>query len=661
MAGGDSSAPTIAPSGYMRQRSRYACAPCRQRKRKCDGTFPCSTCTGYGYECQYSGNVHPESSSSSAIAQASQQTTSTSTTGNSKRKALTAGLDEPATSPATSTSHRSRPTPPGALHVLSDEPTSHKDRGVLVPSKFRYMSKHSSVAFPQWVGKNLQSINPPRVHSFAYNTGIRRELPYSVTFDLQKYITWAEVHDSLDIYASVINPVFGFVDIDDLRQRSHDHWHERKQDSNFEALISGVIGLASLFSKLLCEGRELRIIQHAKDILDDPHTLRFPRLETISACILRTIYIRSTSRPGSAWLYSCTTMHFIEAIGIYRELEAPPEINSIMNRPPNGSKDILARVAMVARCLHIIISYEHGRSMADMGPVSEHHITKRSGDFTLQLNALVNTLPSDDDNKDSQDQAARKGELSLALRNLIATPTDHEFFSLIKGDLCFCIYRRLRLLDLGIRQEQLTQIIQAGKAALPAARILILRNHPWWNTVGTVFQYICVLLAIDSSESLAEIPEAMETLETIAKHLKTHLADEAMSTAKLLVRSMAEKKKKETAILEKTTGKIDRNYTTTSSSSTNNIAAHKPNAMQGSNGINNNSNNPHDTHDDSNSTSLMHATTPMNVVPPPPTPPLEWTTGLLDFMDPLWNWDAFFQPPPLTSSQIPPFTDASYY
>jgi hypothetical protein len=538
-----------------------------------------------------------------------------------------------------------------------------------VPSKCRYLRNHSAVVFPQWVGKTLQSINPPRVHSFAYNTGIRRELPYSVTFELQKYITWAEVHDALDIYASVINPVFGFIDIDDLRQRSHDHWNGKDQGSNFEALISGVIGLASLFSKLLCEGRELRIIQHAKDILDDPYTIRFPRLDTISAYILRTIYTRSTTRPGSAWLYSCTTMHLCEAIGVYREFETPFELATTTNQSLNMSKDRFARVAMVARCLHIIISYEHGRSIADMGPVSEHYIIKRSGDLSLQLNALVSAIPLDDDHRGGgggggvgQDQPARKDELSIALNTLIATPTDHEFFNLIKADLCFCIYRRLRLLDLGIRQEQLAQIMQAGKAALPAARVLILRNHPWWNTVGSVFQYICVLLAIDSSESLAAMPEAMETLETISKHLKTHLADEALSTAKLLVRSMTEKKKKEAAILERTTGKIGQ---ITTSSAAHNIEAHKLNAAKGDNNNNNNPNgkNGHDA----NGTALAHPPTPAttNMVgeinPDGESAHMEWSGGLLDFMDPLWNWDAFFEPPPLASSQIPPFMDGSYH
>lgn len=515
----------------------------------------------------------------------------------------------------------------------------------MIPSKCRYIGRHSAVAFPQWLGKNLQSRSPPRIHSFAYNTGIRKELPYSVSFHIQDYITWAEVHDSLDIYTTVIDPVFGFVDIEELRRKSHDHWNGKDQGCNFEALISGVIGLASLFSEVLCEGRELRVIQHAKDILDDPFVARYPRLATIQAWILRVIYIRSTSRPGTAWMYSCIMMHLCEAIGVYKEREALEGIDG--NYSLAQFRDICARVMMVARCLHFIISYEHGRSKVDVGPILEHNIIKRrETDMTLQLHALVDTLPSDDTTIISnQDHPTRRQELTTALTSLISTPTTHEFLSLIKADLCFCIYRRLRLLDLGIKQEQLTQIVQAGKTALPASRILILRNHPWWNTVGTVFQFICVLLAIDSSESLATIPEAMETLATIAKHLKTHLADEALGTARVLVMSMTEKKRREAAVLEKTTN--PETYAAPSPTTTTNTE----NEKQITSVTNHNKS-------DGNGISAA-AETNLGAVQEAdnPVPPQE-LNSLLDFMDPLWNWDSFFEPP-LATMQTAPFSEGS--
>lgn len=467
---------------------------------------------------------------------------------------------------------------------------------------------------------NLQSACPPRVHSFAYNTGVRRELSYSVTFKLDEYITWTEVYDSINLYETVIHQVFGFVDIENLRRRSHDHWHGKPQGANFEALISGIVALASLFSQVLCENRELRVVQHAKDILDDPAIARFPTLDTMSAWILRTIYTRSTSRPGITWQYSCTMMHLCENIGASREPEPSTQTADTATKTLHEARDLRARLAIVARCLHVFISYEHGRSTVEIGPIPEHNVIQRKGDLTMQFNALINTLPPD--SRAHHDQLSRHQELCNALNDLLAAPADHEFLTLVKTDLCFCVYRRLRLLDLGgLQKEPLDQVIRAGKMALPAARsLVVLRNQPWWNTVGSVFQYLCVLLAIDISDSLAAIPEAMETLETITKHLHTHLADEALSTARLLVRAMREKKRKEFDILERIAGVVD-------------------------DSVENNNENMAVNEEGMGTDQLLQHQNQQ-----------QWS-GMVDFTDPMWNWDAFFEPPMAAGLLASPFVE----
>ncbi len=50
----------------------------------------------------------------------------------------------------------------------------------------------------------------------------------------------------------------------------------------------------------------------------------------------------------------------------------------------------------------------------------------------------------------------------------------------------------------------------------------------------TVFQYVCVLLAIDTNESLRSVKGAMEMLERICEGLGTHVAREACGTARVL-------------------------------------------------------------------------------------------------------------------------------
>ncbi|CEH18025.1 PROTEIN RDR1 [Ceraceosorus bombacis] len=41
------------PTSFKRKRVLQACLPCKQRKRKCDGKLPCSSCDGMGYLCEF--------------------------------------------------------------------------------------------------------------------------------------------------------------------------------------------------------------------------------------------------------------------------------------------------------------------------------------------------------------------------------------------------------------------------------------------------------------------------------------------------------------------------------------------------------------------------------------------------------------------------------
>ncbi|MBE3049542.1 Zn(II)2Cys6 transcription factor, partial [Candidatus Bathyarchaeota archaeon] len=38
-----------------RKRSKLACEPCRELKRKCDGSSPCATCLRFEYDCTFQG------------------------------------------------------------------------------------------------------------------------------------------------------------------------------------------------------------------------------------------------------------------------------------------------------------------------------------------------------------------------------------------------------------------------------------------------------------------------------------------------------------------------------------------------------------------------------------------------------------------------------
>ncbi|KAF4282363.1 hypothetical protein KXW65_001401 [Aspergillus fumigatus] len=513
------------PSGNMRQRSRQACAPCRQRKRKCDGKFPCSACTGYGYDCQFlDDSVKSVKRNADAVSSLPLPSTKAARLSEVTAKSL------------------------GGSSVISS--SSH---GILDPSKLRYMGRHASVAFPMTVGLELQAAKPPRLHSFAYNPGVRTEPSCGVSFNLTAFISWDKVRSLMDVYSSTVHPVFGLLDMERLYHRCEEHWHGKAQGLGLEALISGVIALSSLFSGFLSEEEETRVMLHAKEILEDASVSRKPSIDKIAGWILRTIYVRATSRPHSAWMCSCTLMHLVEAAGLHQPLDAV-----ILTTGSSGRKaleDITEtrdRIAQVAQCLNIIIAYDYGRSVIDLGLTwkRDSKSDAPSNDLTPQLFSLVGAVPLDN----NADPAARRDELAMGLENLAKVSVEHDFLILVKADLAFCIYRRLRLLESVTPPAQLDRVIEIGFSTLPSARRLVAQNHPWWNVVGTVFQFICILVAIDTTESLEKIPEAVETLEMIAQRLNTHLANEALHTARYLINASLDKKRKGISILERVSG-----------------------------------------------------------------------------------------------------------
>ncbi|KAJ5748214.1 uncharacterized protein N7511_009910 [Penicillium nucicola] len=247
-------------------------------------------------------------------------------------------------------------------------------------------------------------------------------------------------------------------------------------------------------------------------------------------------------------------MHLVEATGLN---QAPQLVLLTTNKGVQDSapeiSDILKRTARVAHVLHVIIAYEYGRSVMNLDFPSQDDlpISNRAGDFTPNLCSLVGIVPLTPMGLDS---ATTILDLSTAIKKLADSPADHHFLVLVRADLVFSVYRRLRLAEPNIRQSLLDQVISTGMSALPAARALASQNQPWWNVISTVFQFVCVLLAIDTHSSVTILPEAMDTLGMIVEHWKTHLATEALATARNLVRASLDRRRKGVDIMERIVG-----------------------------------------------------------------------------------------------------------
>ncbi|KAE8395805.1 hypothetical protein BDV23DRAFT_144844 [Aspergillus alliaceus] len=498
----------------MRQRPRRACHQCRRLKRRCDGKLPCSACSYYEYTCEYD-KAAP------------------------RRPA-------PGPTPLLEASSRASRANEPTIGVLVPMASTETKTGYLEPNKARYLTHDSSVAQARSVGMRLGLPNPPRLHSFGYHTGIRQEPESDITYQLTQNITWGPVRACIDVYTSVIHPIFGFMNMEEIFRKAKRHWEGDSQGFAFEAVISGIIGLASLFSNSLDPSKETEIILHAKSCLEDPVVSRRPCQDLVTAWILRTIYTRATGRPNTAWLHSTTTMHMIEITGLHCDPKSTTLSAESTSPSLRDATDLRQRIILVAQSLHTIIAYDYGKTVLRLAPVVHTNIRPRRGDLTLQLYELTEKIPL---TPPETDPVTTQAELVQAMENLMLVTAEHDFLLLAKAELCFALHRRIQLLDLGHHKRQVQLVIAAGTAALPAARRLATLNHPWWGTTSAAFQFLCICLSINTTESLTCLEQIIETLGTVAQRFNTHLTQEALHTARLLIDACLEKKNKEVSIL----------------------------------------------------------------------------------------------------------------
>ncbi|PYI05186.1 hypothetical protein BO78DRAFT_295863, partial [Aspergillus sclerotiicarbonarius CBS 121057] len=502
----------------VRLRPRRACDECRRRKRKCDGESPCSTCIHYEYTCQYE---YHKSSRGSRAGYTPSQTRPTD-----------CSTSTPEHVPADA------PVPAGGIEPQA----SFLDRGTA-----RFLSHTSSISQARSLGLGLGLPEPPRLHSFGYHTGIRKEPENTPSVRLPQLLPWDKARDCIDVFTAVIHPVFGLMNMESIGQRAQGHWQGPPEGFPFDAVISGIVALGSLFSNFLGEEKELEVVLHANTLLDNPVISRRPSQDLVVAWILRTIYSRATGRPNVAWLQSATTLHLIEITGIHYN-EAPLASGTDgMNSSPNDEADLRARITSIAQSLHIMIAYDYGKTIIHLDPAASHRIRPRPGDFTRQLSELTNKVST----ATSPDPITRQTELLQAMEQLMKVEVDHDFLLLARAELCFAIHRRLHVLGLGLTRQQTKLTVDAGTAALPAARRLSARLHPWWNVTNALFQFLCVCLSINTNETLACIQPTMETFESVTQHFDTHLTQEAFNTALLLINACQREKEKQVNVLQR--------------------------------------------------------------------------------------------------------------
>ncbi len=387
----------------------------------------------------------------------------------------------------------------------------------------------------------LESENIPRLHSFAWHLGIRRE-PLEPLAEIPSLLTWADMQQLSTVYFNVVKPEIGLLDETDLMEQATARFADPQGDNEIDSVLLGVAALGSFFSPNPHPNEE-DFVANAKKCLEKRGVVRSPTSNSVFGWILRTFYLRLMSRPHASWLASSIAMHQIEACGLHKEMQT---IAVVYPAAPTGDHKLAKnrrRLYWMARALNIILSFEYGRSRVNFDVVTTKRFAADSSGYSHQFVELAEILPSDfvDKEREPDPPAA----LSTALTKIEELQSESAFITMLKADLAFAIYRRLWLMSLTDAKDRAESVINLGKAALVASEKMLMTRTPWWNVLTTPFQFLCTILAMSTPKSLTYVSEVMALLHRISQTYDTHMVREAYNQAAVLVKMSRVRKERE--------------------------------------------------------------------------------------------------------------------
>lgn len=456
----------------QRKRSRVACEPCRERKRKCNGENPCITCSNWGYSCHYDAKPGSEGKKSSPSATKSQKTTEFQS----------------------------------VLHCIE---------------------ANSGAAFVRRMGLKVDPANAPELNVFGWNIGARK-LPSGrsvCTLPTVDILSRTDMEALANTYFNKVDPCYGFIDSRIFFQRLDARWQSPMTSNAYDSVLSGVAALGCLFSERSATIAEVHLVESARSILDT-EMAEPPTLDSVTGWMLRVVYLRMTASPHVSWIASSTLMHLIEASGLH--LDSPYE--TVLFRGAPCDIDIQRRLVGVAQHLNMWISYDLGVSRVSFQGGLPSLPSPRPENYTNELFSLIPASASLDPEQSPTDKDLE----ALLLQTLRRTHTQPPSV-LAQCNLVLCLIRRLRALDFRIPANARDSVLALLKKGLHAASSMVAACCPWHHIANVPFHIICILLDLETAESLQLLSEAMQTLALVASTYDTSVMREAHSTARLLV------------------------------------------------------------------------------------------------------------------------------
>lgn len=526
---------TVAKRQTQRQRQRIACDPCRERKRKCDGSRPCNMCTGYGYECAYR---------STPRSRQSQRTTS--------RPQTVATQEDSPSMPASTPSRRERQQQDEALADLRQDnaeqsltplvPESQIGVGSRPPSYLRSVESNSGAAFVRLLTMTLESssssVSPMRMLAWNLFLGERQTGESAAPETLTGILSEAEMRELAQVYFDKFHPCYGFVNKESIRQTISRVWGESSRYDARDAMLSGIAAIACVFSNSQNLVVEQRLVALTRRLLDPAHA-GAPSRHLATAWLLRTVYLRLSEKPEEAWTASCTTLHMIDAVVSANRFSASGL--SVANQDSQDTPDIQTNLCGVAQHLNIWISYDLGRSRVVLPALNAFPLYEHPGEYTSELLGLLPySEVLDPQNKLNSE------DLMATLINVLKRIHTEPPSVLAQCNLTLCIYRRLHSAKADVPEEVRNDVFGLMRNSIHAVHSAIVRHLPWHHVANIPFQLLCMLLAMDTPQSFGLLGEVLACITAVNEAYPTEATREAVAAARTLLQ--LHRKRRETEI-----------------------------------------------------------------------------------------------------------------
>ncbi|EPY51057.1 zinc finger protein [Schizosaccharomyces cryophilus OY26] len=514
-----------------RIRTKKACLVCHKKKRKCSGTFPCSYCQKYCYECQYaqdsvqSNDLHRKDSWSE--------------TESSNRQVLESNKFEKAKfSPSESDNSN---------EVWTSHNYESDDHIIQEKKKRKITKKTNALCFPAIVSEKLEISPSTRYKPLAWNVGARFCQKRNEDPKIHTYLSKEQCHYYVSIYFQNVNPIFELLEQIAFEEKLNTLW-AAEMTAEFEVLLSTVVVLGSYFSHQNSLSTELQLMQHAESMLDNSafSINSIPSISQIITWILRSVYLRTAAHPHNAWLASCVYMQCIEIFCLHHDTN---EEEAVLSEPEEQKYTYFSsknKIFSIGWAFNRILASEYGTTPIKLSQLNIKRVDFPEKSKSHQLVRLASILPESDELTKEPQMAY----LAAIQRISHLSKLQPVQLTLMRATVCFHLYRSLFLTNSHPDETIVGIIVKMTDEALDKCLTLCQKRLAWWSILDIPFHGICVLLSIDTKESLQLIPKAFEALNTVIEIFNTPASRDAFQVASALCDALRNRKINEAKLLD---------------------------------------------------------------------------------------------------------------